>query len=106
MARTGATVRRPGVEIETSVDGDGPTLVIPPSYVMLREAAAVDFVCNAYSHCEVIGHTVGAAKLLVRAGVTEAGNPGVVALGDPGAFVGVAKGGQVWEREAKVCVMA
>ena len=32
MARTGATIRRPGVEIETYVDGDGPALVILPSY--------------------------------------------------------------------------
>ena len=32
MAQTGAIVRRPGVEIETYVDGDGPTLVILPSY--------------------------------------------------------------------------
>ena len=32
MARASAMVRRPGVEIETYVDGDGPALVILPSY--------------------------------------------------------------------------
>lgn len=32
MARTSAIVRRSGVEIETYVDGNGPTLVILPSY--------------------------------------------------------------------------
>ena len=32
MARTGATVRRPGVGIESYADGDGPTLVALPSH--------------------------------------------------------------------------
>jgi len=32
MARTSETVRRAGVQIETYVDGDGPALVILPSY--------------------------------------------------------------------------
>lgn len=39
------------------------------SDTLLRDAAAVDFARNAYAHCKVIGHTAGAAKLLVRAGV-------------------------------------
>ncbi len=69
---------------------------------LLRDAATIDFVQNAYNHCKVIGHTAGAAKLLARAGVPATGEPGVVALGDDGPFVAAAKTGRVWDREAKV----
>ncbi len=69
---------------------------------LLREAAAVDFARNAYSHCKVIGCTAGAVRLLIRAGMTEVGAAGVLALSDAGAFVAAAEQGRIWDREAKV----
>ncbi len=73
---------------------------------LLAEAAAADFALNAYVHCKVIGCTAGAAKLLSRAGVSEAGTPGILVLGDAGAFVDAAKKGRVWNREGTVRAMA
>lgn len=69
---------------------------------LLREAAAVEFASNAYAHCKVIGHTQGAAKLLAKAGVPAAGEPGVVALDGAGPFVTAAEAGRAWSRETKV----
>ena len=54
---------------------------LPPKArpMLEREAAAIDWVRDAFGHLKVIGHTAGAAPLLERAGVEP--DAGVVALG-------------------------
>jgi catalase len=67
-----------------------------------KEAAAIDFVRDAFGHLKVIGHTSGAAVLLTKAGINadvDRGIVGVDAARDAGTFVTQAKQGKVWERE-------
>ena len=67
-----------------------------------REAAAVDFVRNAYAHCKVIGHTDAAAGLLARAGLADGNEAGLAPLGGPAPFIEAAKAGRIWSRESAV----
>jgi len=70
-----------------------------------REAAAVDFVRDAFGHLKVIGHSSGASALLAKAGVERDADRGVVAVdaaSDAATFVDQAKQGKVWEREPKL----
>jgi catalase len=64
---------------------------------LLREAAAVQFVMDAFGHLKAIGSTTAAAPLLEKAGVNK--DPGVTALGE--VFVSAA-GKRFWAREAGV----
>ncbi len=67
---------------------------------LAREAAAVDWVRDAFGHLKVIGHTAEAKPLLDKAGV--AADEGVVALGTADAvrsFVEAAKKNRIWARE-------
>jgi catalase len=68
--------------------------------MLLKEAAAVGWVHDAYAHCKVIGATAEAKALLGAAGVTA--DKGVVIGTDANAFLGTAANGRAWEREAKV----
>ena len=70
--------------------------------ILSKDAAAVDWVRNAFAHCKVIGHDPGAALLLAQAGATL--DAGIVPLGAKGvtAFVTTAKKQRIWEREPKV----
>jgi catalase len=75
------------------VDGEAAT-------TLAREAAAVDWVRDAFGHLKVIGHTPGASPLLATAGVEA--DEGVVEIGAPrdaARFVETAKGGRIWNRE-------
>ncbi|MET0591906.1 MAG: catalase [Polyangiaceae bacterium] len=70
---------------------------------LAREAAAIDWVRDAYGHLKVIGHLAAAAPLLERAGVEI--DDGVIALNNPkdlAAFVTAAKAGRIWKREPKL----
>ena len=65
-----------------------------------REAAAIDWIRDAYGHLKVIGVVDAAAPLLERAGVDP--DAGVVTMeGTKGisAFITAAKNGRVWDRE-------
>ncbi|MEO8603198.1 MAG: catalase-related domain-containing protein, partial [bacterium] len=64
------------------------------------EAAAIDWLRDAFGHLKVIGHVPAAAPLLALAGVKT--DAGVVAMGGPrdvAAFVTAAKGPRIWARE-------
>ena len=65
-----------------------------------KEAAAVDWVRDAFGHLKVIGVVAAARRLLDRAGISP--DAGVVAI-DSGkgvnGFVTAAKGGRIWDRE-------
>ena len=71
--------------------------------MLMKEAAAVAFVSDAFAHLKVIGATAGAKALLDKAGVV-AGD-GVLAIADGGSvdgYVSRAAKGRVWEREPSV----
>ncbi|WP_426112703.1 catalase [Massilia sp. PWRC2] len=67
--------------------------------VLLKEAAAIDFVRDAFGHLKAIAHDAGGQALLEKAGVEP--DAGVVSAADKAAFIAAAKTRQ-WEREAKV----
>jgi len=67
------------------------------------DAAAIDWIRDAFGHLKVIGAVDAASPLLQRAGVEP--DAGVVTLQGPkdmAAFVTAAKNGRVWDREPKV----
>jgi len=68
-----------------------------------HDAAAIDWLRDAFGHLKVIGVVDAAQPLLDRAGVEP--DEGVVALRGPkdvAAFVSAAKSGRVWDREPSV----
>jgi catalase len=69
-----------------------------------REAAAVDFVRDAFGHLKVIGFTAASRPLLTRAGIEASERDrGLVAIErSVAAFLTSAKEGRVWEREPQV----
>jgi len=67
---------------------------------LATQAAAVDWVSNAFAHLKVIGHTAEAQPLLDRAGVKP--DAGIVPLANEKAvakFIAAAKKGRNWDRE-------
>lgn len=67
---------------------------------LVNEAAAVDWVRDAFGHLKVIGHPSTAAPLLDAAGVVK--DDGVIVLSGKssvGGFITTAKQGRRWERE-------
>lgn len=67
---------------------------------LLKEAAAVAWVHDAFAHCKVIGATQGAQPLLDAAGV--AADAGILVGTEVQTFLTTAAQGRVWEREPKV----
>jgi catalase len=70
--------------------------------LLVQEAAAVDWLRDAFGHLKVIGHVESAAPLLTKAAVPTDADEGLVAL-DPragvAAFIKAAKQQRIWERE-------
>ena len=67
------------------------------------EAAAIDWIRDAFGHLKVIGVVDTAMSLVEAAGVEK--DEGVVAMGDAkgiAAFITAAKNGRVWDREPKL----
>ena len=70
---------------------------------LAKEAAAVDWVRDAYGHLKAIACDAGAQAVLRAAGVVK--DAGVIDTADPEAFVKAAKTRQ-WEREPKIRTLA
>lgn len=70
---------------------------------MCGEAAAVDFVRDAFGHLKAIAVDAGGAVLLHRAGID--GDAGVVNVSDATQFIAAAKL-RFWSREASVRILA
>jgi catalase len=68
--------------------------------MLVKEAAAVAWVHDAFAHCKVIGATKAAEPLLKAAGVVA--DSGVLSGEVADAFVKTAANGRVWDREPKV----
>jgi len=80
------------------------TVVLMPSAegceILVSEAAAVNWVRDAFGHLKVIGHVAEAQPLLDAASVVT--DAGVVPISDKkslASFVKTARGGRRWERE-------
>ena len=70
---------------------------------MGKEAAAIDFVRDAFGHLKAIGIDQGAERLLKKAGVEK--DDGVIAISAMDRFIASAKTRQ-WDREASVRILA
>ncbi len=70
---------------------------------LAREAAAVDFVRDAFGHLKAIAADAGAQALLTKAGVVK--DAGVLDADSTGPFVQAAKTRQ-WDREKSVRTLA
>jgi catalase len=69
------------------------------------EAAARDFVADAFAHCKFIGFTAEAIPLLRKAVVDPEADEGMIALKDPksiAGFVGSCRELRLWSREMAV----
>jgi len=71
---------------------------------LLREAAAVDWVRDAFGHLKVIGFTAAAEPLLAKAGVAVDADEGVVRVDGNSldAFVKAASKHRIWDREPQL----
>jgi len=88
-----------------SVLYDAVALIVSPDGAerLVKEAAARDFVADAFAHCKFIAHVDAALPLLERAGVEP--DEGVIALTsgeDVAAFIESCRNLRLWAREAKV----
>ena len=69
------------------------------------EAAARDFVADAFAHCKFIGFTAAALPLMAKAGVAPDADEGLIALEEDAsvdAFVESCRALRLWAREAAV----
>ena len=69
------------------------------------EAAARDFVADAFAHCKFIAFTPGALPLMARAGVAPDADEGLIELADAAsvdAFLESCRALRLWAREAVV----
>lgn len=69
------------------------------------EAAARDFVADAFAHCKFIGFTAGAVPLLQKASVDPEADEGMIDLDDPkavAAFIESCRKLRLWGREMAV----
>ena len=69
------------------------------------EAAARDFVADAFAHCKFIGFTPGATPLLQKAGVAPDADEGLISLDDKKAIAGFIESCRklrLWSRETAV----
>ncbi|UOK72377.1 catalase [Ancylobacter polymorphus] len=69
------------------------------------EAAARDFVADAFAHCKFIGFTAAALPLMAKAGVAPDADEGLITLEDAtsvDAFVESCRALRLWAREAAV----
>ncbi|MBV8637417.1 MAG: catalase [Candidatus Eremiobacteraeota bacterium] len=101
------------IEADEKLDGapsvlyDAVALVVSDEGVaqLLNEAAARDFVSDAFAHLKVIGYSPAAQPLLERAGVPQDADSGLIAVGDAAsaeAFVERCRQLRVWNRQEKV----
>ena len=101
------------IEAHYMIDGgpsvlfDAVAVVTSPSAIddVVNEAAARDFVADAFQHCKYIGYDQSALPLLEKAGIAGALDEGVIMLpGEEGLASFVAELGKlrVWGREPSV----
>ena len=73
--------------------------------ILAGEAAARDFVADAFAHCKFIGFTAAAGPLFAKAGVAMDEDEGLIALesgSSAAGFVAACRKLRLWAREMKV----
>ncbi len=101
------------IEAQHMIDGapsvlfDAIVLLTSPAAIedLAKEAAARDFVADAFQHCKFIGYDPSALPLLEKAGISESIDEGVLSLpGEEGIATFVTELGKlrVWGREPSV----
>jgi catalase len=101
------------IEANHMIDG-GPSVLFDAVALVLSEegaerltgeAAARDFVADAFAHCKFIGLTSGAVPLLAKAGVDPRADEGLIALDTPKSVLGFVESCRklrLWARESSV----
>jgi len=101
------------IEAGHMIDG-GPSVLFDAVALLLSEegaerltgeAAARDFVADAFAHCKFIAFTADAVALLRKAGVDPQADEGMIALGEPEAiatFIESCRKLRLWSREMAV----
>lgn len=101
------------IEAKHMIDG-GPSVLFDAVALILseegaerltNEAAARDFVADAFAHCKFIGFTSGAAPLFIKAGIEPGIDEGLIALDDAKAiphFIESCRKLRLWSREMAV----
>ncbi|TPL61263.1 catalase [Mesorhizobium sp. B2-4-2] len=101
------------IEARHMIDG-GPSVLFdavvlllsePGAELLVKEAAAKDFVSDAFAHCKFIGLTPGAAPLLAKAGIAADADEGLMRLDSAASantFVQACRKLRLWAREAAV----
>ena len=72
---------------------------------LAAEAAAINWLRDAFGHLKVIGHVEAAAPIFEKAAVDPASDEGVVALNSKAGidkFIAAAKQHRIWEREPRL----
>jgi catalase len=114
-AKVGGVSAADGTQIEARhmIDG-GPSVLFdavvlmlsqPGAELLAKEAAAKDFVSDAFAHCKFIGFTSGAEPLLAKAGVDADADEGLIRLESNKTaekFVQACRKLRLWAREAAV----
>ncbi|RUV01336.1 catalase [Mesorhizobium sp. M6A.T.Cr.TU.017.01.1.1] len=114
-AKVGGVDAADGTQIEARhmIDG-GPSVLFdavvlmlsePGAELLAKEAAAKDFVSDAFAHCKFIGFTSGAEPLLAKAGVDADADEGLIRLESNKTaekFVQACRKLRLWAREAAV----
>ena len=70
---------------------------------LATQAAAIDWVRDAFGHLMVVGHSVEAQALFTKAGIQA--DAGIISLGaekSVAGYITAAKSGRIWQREASV----
>ena len=111
--KVGGVINRAGNLLEADAALSGAPSVFFDAVVILasaagaqalaKEAAAIDWLRDAFGHLKVIGHTSDAAELLTAAGVQP--DAGVIPIDSKVAirqFLDLAKQGRLWDREPKL----
>lgn len=101
------------IEAKHMIDG-GPSVLFDAVVLLLSqegaerltgEAAARDFVADAFAHCKFIGFTADATPLLLKAGVDPEADEGLISLDGPKSVTGYIESCRklrLWARESSV----
>lgn len=99
------------IEGKQMIDGgpsvlyDAVAIIVSPKGAeqLVKEAAACDFVADAFAHCKFIAHVEAAQPLLDKAGVeTDEGLIPLKSADDISAFIESCRKLRLWAREQKV----
>jgi catalase len=113
--KVGGVLASDGTHISAKhmIDG-GPSILFDAVALLLtqegaesltKEAAARDFVADAFAHCKFIGFSEGAEVLLRKAGVAPDADEGLLRIGNAksvGAFIESCRQIRLWAREPAV----